>query len=55
MLQFFYTVLSYLIQPLVLLIMWQRGMKQPDYRKRLAERYACYNGLSAPEPQPSRS
>ena len=51
MLQFFYTVLSYLIQPLVLLIMWQRGMKQPDYRKRLAERYACYNGLSAPEPQ----
>ena len=51
MLQFFYTVLSYLIQPLVLLIMWQRGIKQPDYRKRLAERYACYNGLSAPEPQ----
>lgn len=51
MLQFFYTVLSYLIQPLVLLIMWQRGMKQPDYRKRLAERYACYNGLSAPAPQ----
>lgn len=51
MLQFFYTVLSYLIQPLVLLIMWQRGIKQPDYRKRLAERYACYNGLSAPKPQ----
>lgn len=51
MLQFFYTVLSYLIQPLVLLIMWQRGIKQPDYRKRLAERYACYNGLRAPAPQ----
>lgn len=51
MLQFFYTVLSYLIQPLVLLIMWQRGIKQPDYRKRLAERYAYYNGRHAPQAQ----
>lgn len=42
MLRFFYTLLSYFIQPFVLLIMWKKSLRQPDYRKRLCERYGYY-------------
>lgn len=43
MLRFCYTCLMYLIQPLLLLMMFKRGVKQPDYRKRLPERYGYYD------------
>lgn len=48
--RFFYTALMYLIQPLVLLFMWMRGFKAPDYRKRWGERYGFYHHLTAPSP-----
>lgn len=38
-----YTILLYLIQPLICLRLWIRGRKNPAYRKRWAERYGyCY-------------
>ena len=48
--RFFYTGLMYLIQPLVLCFMWVRGLKAPNYRKRLGERYGCYGNLVPPKP-----
>lgn len=50
MLRFLYTFLLYLAQPLILLIMFYRGRKQPAYRKRLMERYGYY---SAEPPKPN--
>ena len=47
--RFFYTSLMYLIQPLVLLFMWLRGFKAPNYRKRLGERYGFYASLTPPK------
>ncbi|MDP8033289.1 lipid IV(A) 3-deoxy-D-manno-octulosonic acid transferase [Pasteurella atlantica] len=38
-----YTIMSYLLQPLILLEMLRRSIKQPAYRQRLGERYAIYN------------
>ncbi len=37
-----YTIISYLLQPLILLEMLRRSIKQPAYRQRLCERYAIY-------------
>nr|WP_314741090.1 lipid IV(A) 3-deoxy-D-manno-octulosonic acid transferase [uncultured Haemophilus sp.] len=51
MLRFCYTLLSYCIQPLILLFMWKKGLKQPDYRKRLGERYGFYGDLPKPQPK----
>lgn len=51
MLRFFYTCLLYLIQPLVLLKMYKRSLKQPAYRQRLSERYAFYGKQLPPQPQ----
>ena len=48
--RFFYTALMYLIQPLVLIFMWLRSLKAPNYRKRLGERYGFYGELPAPAP-----
>lgn len=48
MLRIFYTVISYIIQPFILLMMWKRGYKQPAYRHRLFERYGCYHELAKP-------
>lgn len=45
-----YTLLSYLAQPLVLLLMWKKGFHLPPYRSRLFERYAIYRGITAPAP-----
>lgn len=42
MLHICYTVLSYLLQPVVLLMFYCLGIKQPEYRKRLKERYGFY-------------
>ncbi|KAA8997307.1 3-deoxy-D-manno-octulosonic acid transferase [Affinibrenneria salicis] len=39
MLQALYTVLLYLIQPLIWIRLWLRGRKAPAYRQRWAERY----------------
>ncbi|RWR03189.1 3-deoxy-D-manno-octulosonic acid transferase [[Pantoea] beijingensis] len=39
MLQSLYTVLLYLIQPLIWVRLWLRGRKAPAYRKRWGERY----------------
>lgn len=50
MLRFFYTLLMYLIQPLVLLFMLGRSLKSPNYRKRFNERYGFYCGLTPPQP-----
>lgn len=48
MLRFIYTLLSYLIQPLLLIMMWQRGFKLPEYRHRLGERYGFYRNIPQP-------
>lgn len=50
MLRYCYVILSYLIQPLVLLFMWRKGLKQPEYRERLAERYGYYGKTQKPQP-----
>ncbi|RLM18710.1 3-deoxy-D-manno-octulosonic acid transferase [Brenneria alni] len=39
MLQTLYTVLLYLIQPLIWIRLWLRGRKAPAYRRRWSERY----------------
>lgn len=39
MLQTVYTLLLYLIQPLIWIRLWMRGRKSPAYRQRWAERY----------------
>lgn len=48
MLRYCYILLSYFIQPLVLLFMWRKGLKQPEYRARLAERYGFYGKAKQP-------
>ncbi|WP_301099632.1 lipid IV(A) 3-deoxy-D-manno-octulosonic acid transferase [Otariodibacter sp.] len=48
MLRCLYILLSYLIQPFVLVFMWRRGFLQPEYRYRLCERYAFYKNLKKP-------
>ena len=50
MLRYCYTLLSYLIQPLILFFMWRKSWKQPEYRARLAERY----GFMAMQPRHQR-
>lgn len=45
MLHIAYTALSYLLQPLVLLMFYCLGIKQPEYRKRLKERYGFYGNI----------
>ncbi|MDD0825403.1 lipid IV(A) 3-deoxy-D-manno-octulosonic acid transferase [Mannheimia cairinae] len=49
MLRLLYIGLSYLLQPLVLFLMWYKGRKQPAYRKRLWERYGIYEQSDKPE------
>ncbi|WGE32246.1 lipid IV(A) 3-deoxy-D-manno-octulosonic acid transferase [Actinobacillus genomosp. 2] len=49
MLRIIYTILSYIIQPFILLMMWKRGYKQPAYRRRLWERYGYYNINTKPK------
>lgn len=49
MIRLIYTVLSYLMQPIILLLMWKRGGKLPAYRRRLQERYGCYHGIPKPQ------
>ena len=41
--RFIYTVLLYLILPLVPLKLWWRGIKQPAYRANWGERFGFYN------------
>lgn len=48
MLRYCYTLLSYLIQPLILFFMWRKSWKQPEYRARLAERYGFYGNATSP-------
>lgn len=50
MLRFCYILLSYLIQPLVLMMMWKKSLKQPAYRERLCERYGFYGDQKKPQP-----
>lgn len=50
MLRCCYTALMTLIQPFLLLVMWKRSLKLPDYRRRLGERYGIYSRLAAPLP-----
>lgn len=49
MLRHLYTVLTYLLQPFILLLMCQRGRKLPEYRKRLLERYGFYQDIVPPK------
>jgi len=41
--RFFYTLLFYLLVPFVLLRLYWRGFKAPEYRKRWQQRLAIYN------------
>ena len=43
-----YSVLLYLLLPLVLLKLWWRGSREPDYRTRIGERFGRYR-LPAPD------
>ncbi|MDY2947545.1 MAG: lipid IV(A) 3-deoxy-D-manno-octulosonic acid transferase [Mannheimia varigena] len=49
MLRLLYICLSYLLQPVILLLMWYKGRKQPAYRKRLWERYGVYDEAEKPK------
>ncbi|HGO5856526.1 TPA: lipid IV(A) 3-deoxy-D-manno-octulosonic acid transferase [Mannheimia haemolytica] len=49
MLRLLYICLSYLLQPVILLLMWYKGRKQPAYRKRLWERYGIYDESEKPK------
>ncbi|MGX2966677.1 lipid IV(A) 3-deoxy-D-manno-octulosonic acid transferase [Ursidibacter sp. B-7004-1] len=49
MLRHLYTLLSYIIQPLVLLVMLYRGRTLPEYRQRLSERYGFYSKMIPPK------
>lgn len=51
MLRLLYISLSYLLQPIILLLMWYKGRKQPAYRKRLWERYGIYDETEKPKPR----
>lgn len=48
MLRLLYICLSYLLQPVVLFLMWYKGREQPAYRKRLWERYGIYDESEKP-------
>lgn len=48
MLRNLYTLFSYLIQPIVWLVMYYRERKQPGFASRWAERYAFYGSTVAP-------
>ncbi|MDU8925228.1 lipid IV(A) 3-deoxy-D-manno-octulosonic acid transferase [Pasteurellaceae bacterium LIM206] len=48
MLRFFYSLLMYLAQPLILLFMLLRSWKSPNYRKRINERYGFYCNMPPP-------
>lgn len=50
MLRFLYTSLIHFIQPLLLLMMYKRSIKQPEYRQRLCERYGIYKDIPQPKP-----
>lgn len=50
MLRKIYTILLYLIQPLLVILMIKRSVKLPEYRKRLGERYGIYTKITAPSP-----
>ena len=45
--RFFYTLLFYLATPLVLARLFWRGRREPAYRQRWQERFACYGGAKA--------
>lgn len=49
MLRFIYTLLSYVLQPIIFLLIWKRGAKLPEYRHRLPERYGFYRGIVKPK------
>lgn len=46
---FFYTLIMYCVQPLILAYNFIRSIKSPNYRKRLLERYAFYPTFSKPQ------
>lgn len=50
MLRKLYTLLLYLIQPLLFLLMLKRSVKLPVYRRRLNERYGYYANMPPPTP-----
>ncbi|MDO4626157.1 MAG: lipid IV(A) 3-deoxy-D-manno-octulosonic acid transferase [Pasteurellaceae bacterium] len=50
MLRYFYNFILYALQPLILLFMWLRSYKSPNYRKRISERYGFYPHSIAPRP-----
>ncbi|MDP8162209.1 lipid IV(A) 3-deoxy-D-manno-octulosonic acid transferase [Pasteurella skyensis] len=45
-----YTIISYLLQPLIFLEILRRSIKQPAYRKRLNERYTIYGNVPKVQP-----
>lgn len=51
MLRLCYTILMYILQPLLGLFMLARSYKLPNYRKRLNERYAFAYTQQRPQPQ----
>ncbi|WP_439327941.1 lipid IV(A) 3-deoxy-D-manno-octulosonic acid transferase [Lonepinella sp. BR2357] len=51
MLRWLYTLAMYVLQPFLLLFMWGRSIKSPNYRKRLWERYGLFYAPSS-QPRP---
>lgn len=44
--RFFYTLLLYLLAPLVMLRLWRRGRKEAGYREHIGERFGHFDGPS---------
>ncbi|MDO4430448.1 MAG: lipid IV(A) 3-deoxy-D-manno-octulosonic acid transferase [Lonepinella koalarum] len=51
MFRLLYSLILYLIQPLLVLFMFFRSLKSPQYRQRLNERYGFYGKILPPNPQ----
>lgn len=51
MFRLFYSLILYIIQPLLLLFMLFRSLKAPQYRQRLSERYGFYPNITKPKTQ----
>ncbi|MDD6910808.1 lipid IV(A) 3-deoxy-D-manno-octulosonic acid transferase [Actinobacillus minor] len=49
MLRYCYILLSYLVQPFILLLILKKSLKQPAYRQRLCERYGHYDNKLKPK------
>lgn len=51
MIRFIYTMLWWVCMPLALLRLWWRGIREPDYRRHIPERFGFYTQFDQGRPQ----